>query len=237
MSHLRLTQAHRLFSREADRAARCAGLVKVIREHIIENLDDLPTGKPENRDRYSGHTIRALPDLDKITDPEALEVFLSHLQSLGRPVTLFDFVDFIKSMEEPGGPLIYRALREIDGFIASYDAVEACTGIQKYRHLDELLFGPEAETVCLALMRAALRLGEKLPGSMIASDTFHEGSSPKHCFGYFLRDDELATMVASNPEQVDSIVDAVLSRGFFPGTEVTWEIINSDSKALSEGML
>jgi hypothetical protein len=121
--------------------------------------------------------------------------------------------------------------------LGAFDTSDGARGLQRYLHLDEVLCSEQAYLASAALIKAARDLGaSELFGVFTMNSEFlHRRNEFR--LGYFLRNHELATLVASNPERVDDIIDALIARGAFPGAEATMEIIDSDAKALNGGVL
>jgi hypothetical protein len=235
--------AHGLLAREKERAERCDELRSLITDYIMSHLpvdgEHRGTGQ---RDRSADTLVAALPRIQSVDSVEALELHLAFLRTL-RTVGFFDFQEFIQLTGSRdwsaslSSVFLYRAYLEIEGFEGAYDVRQCVLGLNAYSRLEGLMAGDDGETVSMALLKAALELGTRgYECGFVTSAAFLYEGDVEHV-GYFLQDRDLASMIATHPERVDEIVEALLSRGSFSSEESTLEIINSDAKVLSAGVL
>jgi hypothetical protein len=229
--------------KEEARRERCEELRVLITDYILGHLPTDEQRASWQSDRTPDMLVQILPRIRSVDSVEALEMHLTFLRSLRREIGFFDFQEFIhltgsKDRLPPLSPLfLYKAYLEIDGFEGAYDVCQGALGLNAYPHLEDLINGDNGEAVSLALLKAALVLGSQgYEHGFVTSTPFPLEDDVDH-LGYYLKDRSLASMVANHPELVDEIVEALLARGAFPGEEPLLEIINSDARALSIGVL
>lgn len=237
-----LFQSYRLLASEEARRCRRDELHTLITEYIMAHLPDTAGREMKNEERPAEMLVDALPRINEIDDVEALEVFLEFLPSIP-VVNYFDFHNFISlsgvkdNRGTISGVFLYRVYLGMEGFVPDYDARDGVVGLGAYSHLDELLLGDDAVQVSSSLIEAARTLGGRTSTTSLVHSKMFPCSTRGEQVGYFLEDYDLATMIALNPERTGEIVDVVAARGSFPGAEATWEIIESDAKALSAGVI
>jgi hypothetical protein len=234
---------HELLTKDAAHEERCEELRTLITEHIKGHLpaDKQRTGGQS--DRTPAMLVQILPRIRTVDSVEAMELHLAFLQGLRRKIGFFDFQEFIhltgsKDRSPSLSPLfLYKAYLEIDGFDGAYDVRQGALGLNAYPHLQDLINGDNGEAISMALLKASLVLGSQgYEYGFVTSTSFPLEGDVDH-LGYYLKDRTLASMIANNPELVDGIVEVLLTRGAFPGEEPLLEIINSEAKALSAGVL
>ena len=236
-------RAYNLFQREAALEARREELYTAIIEHIMAHLPDTDNRVLGDNERPAEMLVNNLMSVRLVRDIPSLEMFLTFLESLPGEVNYFDFHNFVElagksyASTEFSGLFFYTVYLAIDGFAGEFDARDGVVGLQYYNHLDYLLCREGGEAASIALVKAALKLSEKEHRFAFTTNCTFRYSEDTYRLGYFLKNTNLATLIAHNPERVDEIIDALSSRGMFPGAEATLEIINSDSRALSAGVL
>lgn len=240
------TRAYELFRREESRVARREELYQDIQYRIRETFPKDNGGNEHGRPGpAAARVLEKVPDLIRqVEDIPSLEMFLSFLTSLTREFKYSDLYEFAElagirdaSTEVSGRFLYAMHLAVTPESLGTFDTSDGVRGLQRYLHLEGVLCGEQSYEAAAALIKAARDLGtSELFGTFTTNSGFLHRED-EFRLGYFLRDDELATLVATNPDRVDEIIDALKIRGTFPGAKATLEIINSDSKALSDGML
>lgn len=238
-----LADTHDLLIKEEARKERRDELRVLITEYIMSHLPvDSEHQDAGQRYRPAETLVAALPRLNSVDSVEALELHLAFLQTL-RTVSFFDLQEFIQLAGSRdwsaslSSVFLYKAYLGIEGFEGAYDVRQCVLGLNAYSRLEGLMAGVDGETISIALMKAALELGTRgYECGFVTSATFLYEGDVEH-IGYYLQDRDLASMIATHPERVDEIVEALLSRGSFSGEESTLEIIDSDAKSLSAGIL
>lgn len=237
-----ISQAHDLFRRDAARMTRREELYAAITEHIMSNLPDTDGRELGSNERPVKMILDSLPRIRTVADIPSLEMFLSFLESLPGEVNFFDLHNFIELAGDKSlstfvsGQFLYKSYLTIGGFAGEFDVRQAALGLRAYAYLQDLLSQDGSEESSFALIKAARELGDYKAGMFTTASTLLYDSGNVRT-GYYLRDTGLVKFIAANPERVDDIISTLISRGDFPGAEILSEMIDSDSKPLSTGLL